>query len=153
MENATKALIIAAAVLIAIVLVALGINLISSTSDTADAGEKTGNAIIDKTQQASSSLKDKLNINTTNSMDEDSFNSYIVTNYSGRRTGGEVLELCSLLKNRYGSVHKDHNVPHVTCGSYAINASNIENKVDRGKNYKVTFSGAKNKQSIQVVEQ
>ena len=45
MENATKALLIAAAVLIAIVLVALGVNLLSSVGDTTDQAEQVGSAI------------------------------------------------------------------------------------------------------------
>ena len=45
MENATKALLIAAAVLIAIVLVALGVNLLSGVGDTTDQAEQVGSAI------------------------------------------------------------------------------------------------------------
>jgi len=41
MENATKALLIAAAVLIAIVLIALGVNLLSAGGDTADQAGQT----------------------------------------------------------------------------------------------------------------
>jgi len=42
MENATKALLIAAAVLIAIVLIALGVNLLSAGGDTADQAGQVG---------------------------------------------------------------------------------------------------------------
>lgn len=47
MENATKALLIAAAVLIAIVLVALGVNLLLSVGDTTGQAEQVGNALED----------------------------------------------------------------------------------------------------------
>ena len=47
MENATKALLIAAAVLIAIVLIALGVNLLSAGSDTSDQAQQVSNSIDD----------------------------------------------------------------------------------------------------------
>lgn len=45
MENATKALIIAAAVLIAIVLVAIGVNLLGATGDTTGQAGNVANQI------------------------------------------------------------------------------------------------------------
>ena len=45
MENATKALLIAAAVLIAIVLVALGVNLLSSSGDASNEAGKVANQL------------------------------------------------------------------------------------------------------------
>jgi len=45
MENATKALLIAAAVLIAIVLIALGVNLLNSGNDTSGQAENVANQI------------------------------------------------------------------------------------------------------------
>ncbi len=45
MENATKALLIAAAVLIAIVLIALGVNLLNAGSDTSDKAEQVSESI------------------------------------------------------------------------------------------------------------
>ena len=42
MENATKALLIAAAVLIAIVLIALGVRLLDSAGDTSKQADKVG---------------------------------------------------------------------------------------------------------------
>ena len=47
MENATKALLIAAAVLIAIVIIALGIKLISSTKSTVDSADAVGDMLKD----------------------------------------------------------------------------------------------------------
>lgn len=54
MENATKALLIAASVLIVIVLVAVGVLLIKNTSDTSEQAEMVGNAISSATGNASS---------------------------------------------------------------------------------------------------
>ena len=45
MENATKALLIAAAVLIAIVLIALGVNLLGAAGDTSDEAGKVANQL------------------------------------------------------------------------------------------------------------
>ena len=47
MENATKALLIAGSVLIAIVLIALGVNLLSAGSDTSDQAQQVSNSIDD----------------------------------------------------------------------------------------------------------
>lgn len=62
MENATKALLIAAAVLIAIVLIALGVNLLNAGSDTSKQAGNVANAIgnsIDKsTGKVTSGLGD-----------------------------------------------------------------------------------------------
>lgn len=49
MENATKALLIAAAVLIAIVLVALGVNLLNASGDTSEEAGKVSNALQNQT--------------------------------------------------------------------------------------------------------
>ena len=61
MENATKALIIAAAVLVTIVIVALGVLLISNVSDSSGEAEKVGDAIGDATQSAISGIQGDLN--------------------------------------------------------------------------------------------
>lgn len=49
MENATKALLIAAAVLIAIVLVALGVNLLGAAGDTSGDAKNVANALDNST--------------------------------------------------------------------------------------------------------
>ena len=59
MENATKALLIAAAVLIAIVLVALGVSLLGSSGDSADDAEAVANELQAGTETAKN---DVLNI-------------------------------------------------------------------------------------------
>ena len=56
MENATKALLIAAAVLIAIVLVALGVRLLGSAGDTSGDAENVANALQGSTSNAASNL-------------------------------------------------------------------------------------------------
>lgn len=60
MENATKALLIAAAVLIAIVLIALGVNLLSSAGDTSGDAKNVSNAIQSSTSGAAQNVLDGL---------------------------------------------------------------------------------------------
>lgn len=52
MENATKALLIAAAVLIAIVLIALGVRLLSSTGDVSGQANQVSGALNSSTSNA-----------------------------------------------------------------------------------------------------
>lgn len=60
MENATKALLIAAAVLIAIVLVALGVNLLGAAGDTSGDAENVANALQTQTGTKANSVVDTL---------------------------------------------------------------------------------------------
>lgn len=60
MENATKALLIAAAVLIAIVLVALGVNLLGSAGDTSEDAAKVSNQLQTSTGTKANSVVDSL---------------------------------------------------------------------------------------------
>ena len=60
MENATKALLIAAAVLIAIVLVALGVKLLNSAGDTSGDAEKVSNQLQNSTGKASNDVVDTI---------------------------------------------------------------------------------------------
>lgn len=53
MENATKALLIAAAVLIAIILIALGISIVNSTGDVSDSADEVGTQIAVKADDIS----------------------------------------------------------------------------------------------------
>lgn len=55
MENATKALLIAAGVLIVILLIAFGMSIFNSTGDTSADAEKVGNQITTQSEKASGS--------------------------------------------------------------------------------------------------
>ena len=52
MENASKALLIAAAILIVIVLIAFGVSVLNSSGDIGDQATGTGSAISNQTNQA-----------------------------------------------------------------------------------------------------
>lgn len=55
MENASKALLIAAAVLIVILLIAFGMSIFNSTGDTSDDAQAVGNQITTQSKEASGS--------------------------------------------------------------------------------------------------
>ena len=60
MENASKALLIAAAVLIVILLIAFGMRIFNSTSDVSGQATQTGTQLSNQTQQAASSAQNAL---------------------------------------------------------------------------------------------
>lgn len=60
MENATKALLIAAAVLIVILLIAFGMRIFTSTSDVSGQATSTGKELSNQTNAASSSAQNAL---------------------------------------------------------------------------------------------
>lgn len=60
MENATKALLIAAAVLIVILLIAFGMRIFNSTSDVSGQAQSTGQQISDQANQAASTANNAL---------------------------------------------------------------------------------------------
>ena len=60
MENATKALLIAAAVLIVILLIAFGMRIFNSTSDVSGQAQTTGKAISNQTNAATTQATNAL---------------------------------------------------------------------------------------------
>lgn len=60
MENATKALLIAAAVLIVILIIALGMRIFNSTSGATSSATSTGEAIDNQTTQAADAANSAL---------------------------------------------------------------------------------------------
>lgn len=66
MENATKALLIAAAVLIVIVLIALGVRLLNAAGDTSGDADKVSNQLQQSTGTATNDLVNGItNLNVT----------------------------------------------------------------------------------------
>ncbi len=60
MENATKALLIAAAVLIVILLIAFGMRIFTSTSDVSGQADQTGKQLSTQTNSASTAANEAL---------------------------------------------------------------------------------------------
>lgn len=143
MENATKALLIAAAVLIVIVLIALGVKLLNSTSNISEQTEQTSESIKDSTMDAIGSIT--ANLAGIDSMDDATFCEYIKNKYSGERTGKEVLELCDIIKRKYGHLHKScGNVIHISCANNdgrTLTWDKIEGEIKKENKYQVTVNG------------
>lgn len=96
MENATKALLIAASVLVVIVIIALGIKLLNSSSNTSENAKNVGESISKQTEIAvasisdSNGLKEVLNAKTSNEFN----NFFTKNNYIGENVQGQkVIEL------------------------------------------------------------
>ena len=60
MENASKALLIAAAILIVIILIAFGMNVLNSTGDVGDQATNTGAALANQTGTVSNTVVNAL---------------------------------------------------------------------------------------------
>ena len=106
MENATKALLIAAAVLIVIVLVALGIKLLGTTGNTDESAKIAGNSIGQQTHDLSSDIQ--VDLIDTSKMSDLEFSKFIYNNYAyekvGEVSGKQVLKMCKLIREKYGEL-------------------------------------------------
>lgn len=93
MENATKALLISASVLIAIVLIALGVNLLGSVGDTTNHAEQVGealkNGVANETDKLIGSMSNTMSLNEMLQLQKDD------------RWHGEGSEFYQLMKSRY----------------------------------------------------
>ena len=97
MENASKALIIAGAILISILLISVGILVFNSTKGVTDNAEKAGDVMM----TAAAEENAKIVLNTMDIKDDVAFNKYISSKYEGRTlTAKEVVELCTLITER-----------------------------------------------------
>ena len=139
MENATKALLIAAAVLIVILLIAFGMRIFNSTGDTSKEAELVGDQITDSTSDAYTSLI----LAMQGQVDEDTFYKNLKKEYSGKQTYEKVRELWNLLEKRNTGSPHDHDKTHISCysGDIKDNGTKFEAyNLSRDKYYKVTFS-------------
>ncbi len=111
MENASKALIIAGAILIAILLISVGILILNSISGVTDSAKKAGSEMTEFAELENA----RIVLATMNIKDDDAFNDYIYNRYgsvqksSGNNiarskecniTASEVRELCALVIER-----------------------------------------------------
>lgn len=153
MENASKALIIAGAILISILLISVGILVFNSTSGVTDNAGKTGDVMMSSAELENA----RIQLETTGIIEDDQlFNKYIVYMYEGdNRTAREVRELCELVTNRCrkltgeGYPDDENNKTHVTShGEYPSIAAywnkeqgKIVYNLDEKKTYKIHFGG------------
>lgn len=96
MENASKALIIAGAILISILLISVGILIFNSTSGVSDSSVQAGEVLGSAAAQENA----KIILSTMDIKDDAAFNNYIKTKYAGELTAEEVVELCTLVIER-----------------------------------------------------
>jgi len=98
MENASKSLIIAGAILIAIFLISFGIIIINSMKDSTKSAQKVGETI----EASVSSARIKTILSTIDYEDDEEFIKYIQTNYGNDKTltKNEVIELCEIVMVR-----------------------------------------------------
>ena len=110
MENSTKALLIAAAILIAILLISIGVRILNSTQDSVDSAQDVGNAMQAKAIQ----IKVKTILEKINYVDDNIFGNYIRANYEGTQTPEKTAELILLVytrsQNLFGTVRKDDEI-------------------------------------------
>jgi len=168
MENASKALIIAGAILISILLISVGILMFNSSSGVTDNAGETGDVM------ASAAIREnvKIILSTMDIQDDIAFNNYIKAKYQERiLTAQETLELCLLVVERTkqiaGTPYKVDET-HVTgekvdgkgspnpiyCDKKNNGELNFEN-LNRHKKYKVWFNTSdyyKGNYSIQPYE-
>ena len=103
MENASKALLIAASVLIAILLIAFGIRIFNSVSNTSESATQLGSLLSDNLGTASAGLIGTLDGVNIESMDDTSFYEYVIKKYTGKENGTEVKSLYNIVKLRTGA--------------------------------------------------
>ena len=83
MENATKALLIAASILIVIILVAIGVRLLNSTKNTADQAKNVSNSLDNTSQKAIDSITTALDKQNNNSATTDAISVKIYLTQGG----------------------------------------------------------------------
>lgn len=115
MENASKALIIAGSVLIAILLISLGLLIFKSTSGTTDQTQELGKTL--EVQQ---------------------FNSQFLKYCGTSVKGSQVRTLCEVIIAH--NANSDNKVTINNSNSTASQISDIRNKIKTNQNYSVTPS-------------
>lgn len=141
MENATKALLIAAAVLIVIVLIALGVRLLNSSKETSDQIDSTSEALSSKTSDLKDSTTSSLQILSMNEIERfnHQFTQYFGNNVSGVRAKQLVDRIVQNNKQTdhfvFVLLREGLSYPAtIHDESYTGNGNNIKNKInDNGK--------------------
>ena len=143
MENASKALIIAGAILISILLISVGILIFNSTRGFTDNASATDNAM----EIAAAKENAKIVLGTMDIENDNIFNNYIRSKYQGRDvTATEVIELCELIIERTkeitGSEYNRDETYISTQDEYSVRWDNQKYvyNLNNDKLYKVEFS-------------
>ena len=121
MENATKALLIAAAVLIVILLIAFGMKIFNSTGDTAKSATQAGHTIGEQSIQATQSIAgslDAINEGLSGKETVESFNSKFLS-YQGENDKDNTVKLITNIYN----INKQSEHTIITALYYYYNGS------------------------------
>ena len=146
MENASKALIIAGAILISILLISVGILVFNSISEVTDDAGETGDIILSQAAITNAEII----LGTIEYEDNDKFNEYIYNNYHYNGIGNKYIssqkveELCALVVRRSEKITgKGYNKDETRISSVGQSVtSNSEGKIteiNKDKEYKVTW--------------
>ena len=123
MENVSKALLIAAGVLIVILLIAFGMSIFNSTGDTSADAKATGDMLVSKAADA----KAEAILAILDYKNDDKFNEYIYNNYHWKKvkaiSAEKVEELCALVIKRCEKItgkKYDKIETHISSGNYSV---------------------------------
>lgn len=156
MENASKALIIAGAILISILLISAGILIFNSGSGISDDSEATGDAMA----LAAAEENSRIVLSTMDIENDAIFNNYIKSKYEGRTlTKTEVIELCTLVIERTkqitGAEYSRDETYITTQSTYAVyhDHRGYTFNLEDDKLYKVSFVQSWNQEQNTAKEQ
>ena len=139
MDNATKALLIAAAVLIAIVLIALGVKLLESTGDTKLEAEVMSETIGLQIKNTKKSLDASMQeLSATNEAEKLHVK---ILNSERELSGTQFRELVNMVKKYNGSKNKKNTIRVVVGSSNANYYSGRRIEPDEDNNYANFFKG------------
>ena len=162
MENATKALLIAAAILIVILLIAFGMRIFNSTSDTSEQAQAIGKGISEQTGQASlsaiASISGMSNISDDEVKEEDAS---VDTIYMWRKqnaeksnvTKSEALEVIDRIDSLNKGTKIYFEIKNLTTGNTVTvgnSYSSARGFVNSNTNDKIKFEITKNSSNVKV---
>jgi len=146
MENASKALLIAAALLIVILLISFGIKIFNSSKDSSKDAQAVGESIVSSTSSARISAI----LSMIDYKDDTVFLNFIKDNYGNGKalSKNEVIELYELIMKRtqilYSKKYK-HNTIHIPQGRgmarYDISKGTVNYENITNKKYKLDIQG------------
>lgn len=146
MENATKALLIAAAVLIVILLIALGMRIFNSTSDVSGQASQVGEKIETEGKRATDSASDAIGDSTMAFKSEGEKLNYMVGKYLKEdNTSEEILSLLNYLHIDPDDAVDIHWRPYYTSlwnGETALTEKWVED------NYKYSVTASYNNEGV-----
>lgn len=144
MENASKALIVAGAILISILLISLGVLLVNSVSGVNDNAQTTGDMMLSQAAITNAEII----LEMIDYKNDEKFNEYIYNNYHYNKVGyissEKVEELCVLVVKRCKKITGkgySKNETRISSENQSVtcNSNGIITGIKQDKEYKVTW--------------